>query len=105
MLTGRRFLCILLADYLRKFDQATRQKTSQLLLPKLSEALDEQQKTNKINNLSTKLRKECIMENYGVDSAPQWRLAEKFAEKKQLKVETDIYQTLRASNAIFEEKI
>ena len=45
------------------------------------------------------------MENYGVDSAPQWRLAEKFAEKKQLKVETDIYQTLRASNAIFEEKI
>ena len=60
----------LLTDYLERFGQATRQEINQLLLPKLSEALDEQQKTNKINNLLTKLRRKGIIENQGVDSAP-----------------------------------
>jgi ATP-dependent DNA helicase RecG len=76
------FYAKLLTDYLEKFDQANRQEINQLLLPKLSDALDGQQKTNKINNLLTKLRRKSIIENHGVDSAPQWRLAEKFAEKK-----------------------
>jgi ATP-dependent DNA helicase RecG len=76
------FYAKLLTNYLEKFDQATRQEVNQLLFPKLSEALDERQKTNKINNLLTKLRRKSIIENHGVDSAPQWRLAEKFAEKK-----------------------
>jgi ATP-dependent DNA helicase RecG len=69
-------------DYLEKFHQATRQDVNKLLLPNLGKALDEQQKTNKINNLLTKLRRKGIIENQGVDSAPQWHLAEKFAEKK-----------------------
>ena len=77
------FYAKLLADYLGKFGQATRQEVNQLLLPKLSDALDEQQKTNKINNLLTKLRRKGIIENQGVDSAPRWCLAEKIAEKKE----------------------
>ena len=46
------FYAKLLTDYLEKFGQATRQEINQLLLPKLSDALDDQQKTNKINNLT-----------------------------------------------------
>jgi ATP-dependent DNA helicase RecG len=72
----------LLTDYLQKFGQATRQEVNQLLLPKLSEALDEKQKTNKINNLLTKLRRRGIIENQGADKAPRWCLAEQIAEKK-----------------------
>lgn len=77
------FYAKLLTDYLDKFGQATRQEVNQLLLPKLSDALDDQQRTNKINNLLTKLRRKGIIENQGVDSAPRWCLAEKIAEKKE----------------------
>jgi ATP-dependent DNA helicase RecG len=76
------FYAKLLTDYLQKFGQATRQEVNQLLLPKLSEALDERQKTNKINNLLTKLRRRGIIANQGVDKAPRWCLAEQIAEKK-----------------------
>ncbi len=77
------FYAKLLTDYLAEFGQATRQEINQLLLPKLSDALGSQQKTNKINNLLTKLRRKGIIENQGVDSAPRWCLAEKIAEKKE----------------------
>lgn len=77
------FYAKLLTDYLEKFGQTTRQEINQLLLPKLSDALDQKQKTNKINNLLTKLRRKGIIENQGVDSAPRWCLAEKIAEKKE----------------------
>lgn len=76
------FYAKLLTDYLEKFGQATRQEINQLLLPKLSEALDDQQKINKINNLLTKLRRRGIIENQGADKAPKWCLAEQIAEKK-----------------------
>lgn len=76
------FYAKLLTDYLEKFGHANRQEINKLLLPKLSDALDEQQKINKINNLLTKLRRKGIIENKGVDSAPLWCLAEKNAEKK-----------------------
>ena len=71
------FYAKLLTDYLEKFEYATRREINQLLLPKLSDALDEQQKTNKINNLLTKLRRNGNIKNQGVDSAPRWCLAEK----------------------------
>ncbi len=76
------FYAKLLTDYLEKFGQATRQEVNQLLLPKLSEALGEKQKTNKINNLLTKLRRRGTIENQGADKAPRWCLAEQIAEKK-----------------------
>lgn len=71
------FYAKLLTDYLEKFGEASRKEINQLLLPKLSEALSEDQKINKINNLITKLRRKGIISNAGVDSAPCWRLAEK----------------------------
>jgi ATP-dependent DNA helicase RecG len=77
------FYAKLLTDYLEKFGQATRQEVNQLLLPKLSEALDDQQKTNKINNLLTKLRRKGLIVNQGADSSPRWHLAEIIAEKKE----------------------
>lgn len=77
------FYAKLLTDYLEKFGQATRKEINLLLLPKLSEALDEHQKVNKINNLLTNLRRKGVIENQGVDSAPRWSLAEKNAEKKE----------------------
>ena len=77
------FYAKLLTDYLEKFGQATRQEVNQLLIPKFSEALDDQQKTNKINNLLTKLRRKGLIVNQGADSSPRWHLAEKNAEKKE----------------------
>jgi len=77
------FYAKLLTDYLEKFGQANRKEINQLLLPKLSDALDETQKVNKINNLLTNLRRKGVIENRGVDSAPRWCLAEKNAEKKE----------------------
>lgn len=72
----------LLTDFLEKFGQATRQEINQLLLSKLSDALDVKQKINKINNLLTKLRRRGVIENRGADKAPRWCLAEQIAEKK-----------------------
>jgi ATP-dependent DNA helicase RecG len=73
----------LLADYLEKFGEISRAEINKLLLSKLSELLSETQKTNKINNLLTKLRRKGLIVNVGVDSAPRWQFAEKFAEKKE----------------------
>lgn len=66
----------LITDYLKKFTVATRQDIDQLLLTKLSDALDEEQKKNKIANLLTKMRRKGLIENQGPKKAPQWRLAE-----------------------------
>ena len=76
------FYAKLLTDYLEQFGQATRQEVNQLLLSKLSDGLDNEQKSNKINNLLTKLRRRGIIQNRGPDKAPRWCLAEQIAEKK-----------------------
>jgi ATP-dependent DNA helicase RecG len=67
----------LLIDYLKNFGEANRSEINALLLSKLSDALNETQKINKINNLLTKLRRRSVIFNAGVDSAPRWKLAEK----------------------------
>lgn len=71
------FYAKLLTDYLRKFGQADRAEINKLLLPKLSEALTEQQKYNKISFLLTKLRRRGDIVNTGSDKASCWKLAEK----------------------------
>jgi hypothetical protein len=53
-----------------------------LLLGKLSDALNETQKLNKINNLLTKWRRSGRIVNTGSDKASRWVSAEKLAEKK-----------------------
>lgn len=76
------FYAKLLADYLEKFGQASRAEISKLLLGKLSDALDDRQKYNKISGLLTKLRRQGIIVNTGSDTAPCWQLARRAAERK-----------------------
>lgn len=76
------FYAKLLRDYLDSFGQASRKEINQLLLPKLSDALTDPQKNNKINGLLTKLRRRGDIVNTGSDTRPCWRLAESQAAKK-----------------------
>lgn len=76
------FYAKLLTDYLEKFGEATRAEINKLLLDKLSDALDEKQKYNKVSNLLTKLRRHGVIVNMGSDTAPCWRLVEKIKQKK-----------------------
>ena len=67
----------LIIDYLQKFGHASRKEINQLLLDKLSEALTEKQKSNKINNLLAKLRQSERIVNSGSDTSPSWKIAKK----------------------------
>lgn len=77
------FYLKLLLDYLHEYGEATRTEIDKLLLSKLSEALDERQKSNKINNLLTKWRRAGFIVNKGSDKGSRWVTAEKVAEKKE----------------------
>lgn len=66
----------LVRDYLTNFQSATRSEIDQLLWDKLSDALDDQQKTNKISNLLTNMRRASVIRNTGSKKAPLWQLAE-----------------------------
>jgi ATP-dependent DNA helicase RecG len=68
------FYCKLITDYIRKFRKASRQEIDKLLMAKLSEALDEDQKKKKIGHLLTKLRRSDVICNDGSRSHPEWRL-------------------------------
>jgi ATP-dependent DNA helicase RecG len=67
----------LLMDYLEKFQEASRADIDKLLLGKLSDALNEAQKSNKINNLLTKWRRAGWIVNIGSDKVSRWVSAEK----------------------------
>lgn len=71
------FYAKLVLDYLRQFGQATREEINRLLMPKLSDGMDEVQKITKISHLLTKLRRRGEVVNRGSDRKPQWTLAEK----------------------------
>lgn len=75
------FYTKLLTDYLEKFDQANRRELNKLLMAKLSDALDEKQKYNKISSLLTRLRRQGVIVNCGSDTAPCWRLTERIAKR------------------------
>ena len=79
------FYAKLLTDYLSKFGEANRQVVNQLLLSKLSDGLDEDQKSNKISNLLTKLRRNGDIVNMGSDREPRWQIAEKKNELQRKK--------------------
>jgi ATP-dependent DNA helicase RecG len=76
------FYAKLLTDYLEKFGQASRPEIGKLLTDKLSDALDDKQKYNKISSLLTKLRRAGVIVNTGSDTAPCWRLAERLSGRK-----------------------
>lgn len=64
----------LICEYLQKFGNASRKEIDELLLDKLSDALDEKQKLTKINNLLTKLRKDSVIHNTASKRTPAWAL-------------------------------
>ena len=68
------FYVKLLKDYLEQFGHANRAEFNRLLSDKLSDALDDKQKYNKISNLLTKLRRRRVIVNTGSATAPCWRL-------------------------------
>lgn len=67
----------LVMDYLQQYDHASKKEIKQLLLNKLSDALTEKQKSNKINNLLTKLRLSGRIFNSGSDAVPSWKIVKK----------------------------
>lgn len=68
------FYAKLLTDYLGRFGQAGRAEINKLLVDKLSDALSDEQKEDKIGNLLTKLRRNKRILNTGTRSQPVWRL-------------------------------
>jgi ATP-dependent DNA helicase RecG len=75
------FYAKLLTDYLEKFDQTNRAEINRLLMDKLSDALNERQKYNKISSLLTRLRRQGVIVNTGSDTAPCWRLTKKISKR------------------------
>jgi ATP-dependent DNA helicase RecG len=75
------FYAKLLTDYLASFGQANRAEINVLLLDKLSDALSDSEKHNKISYLLTKLRRRGVIVNTGSDTAPCWKLVESLKEK------------------------
>lgn len=66
----------LIRDYLVKFGSATRKELDTLLWGKLSDALDDEQKYNKISNLITNMRRSEKIRNISSRKAPIWKIAE-----------------------------
>ena len=66
------FYMQLILDYIDKYTFATRAEVNNLLVPKLSDILSENQKITKIGHLITKLRKKNEIENIGSGSYSKW---------------------------------
>ncbi len=64
-----------IVQYLKKYGQATRRDIDDLLLPKLPEALDAVQKSNKIKNLLQTMRRQKLIAPSGPRSTAVWHLA------------------------------
>ncbi|MCU0719339.1 MAG: hypothetical protein MUC83_06530 [Pirellula sp.] len=64
----------MVVTYLEKFGEATRQDLDKLLLPKLSEALDDEQKQNFVMNLLQEMRRLGKIEVAGRGKGARWSL-------------------------------
>ncbi len=74
------FYAKLIIDYLTKFGKASRAEIDKLLWTKLSDALNEEQKSKKVANLIANLRRSERIHNAGPRKSPVWTLAKKNAE-------------------------
>lgn len=61
--------------YLKKFGSATRPELRKLLMDKISDALSEQQKENRIKNLLQTMKKEGVIEADGFGPGANWKLS------------------------------
>ena len=68
------FYAKLVLDYLAVAGEASRQDVNELLWDKLSDALDDPQKRNKVMNLLAKMRKAGQIHNAGSRPKPRWTL-------------------------------
>lgn len=68
------FYAKLVLDYLAGAGVASRHEINELLWDKLSDALDDRQKRNKVMNLLTKMRRTGQIRNAGTRSKPRWVL-------------------------------
>ncbi len=68
------FYAKLVLDYLSGTGGASRQNINELLWDKLSDALDDTQKRNKITNLLAKMRRNGRIHNSGSTQRPLWKL-------------------------------
>lgn len=66
------FYAKLVTDYLAVAGEASRQDINELLWDKLSDALDDGQKKNKVMNLLAKMRGSWQIRNAGSRSKPRW---------------------------------
>jgi ATP-dependent DNA helicase RecG len=64
----------LITDYLSKFKSASRKDIDTLIKDKLSDALTDEQRSNKVSNLLTKMRRNGVIDNTGTRSHPIWTL-------------------------------
>ena len=60
--------------YLRKFEKTTRKEINQLLLDKLSHALDGKQKRHFITNLLQEMKRGKVIDVDGATRGAEWRL-------------------------------
>ncbi|MDD4549701.1 MAG: putative DNA binding domain-containing protein [Syntrophomonadaceae bacterium] len=68
----------LIISYLKKYERASRKDIDELLLDKLSSALDQKQKRNKVRNLLYAMsKKEGTIQNNGTSRNPIWVLKER----------------------------
>jgi len=70
------FYSKLVLDYLSNYGSATRTELNKLLWSKLSNALDDDQKDNKIANLLTRMRRAGKIRNVGSRRSSSWEIAE-----------------------------
>lgn len=68
--------------YLQKFGEASRKDLDQLLMDKLSDALDNKQKRHFVTNLLQGLRRENMIRPSGATRSAKWRLYKTDPEKK-----------------------
>ena len=75
------YYATLISGYLNEFGKASRKEIETLLWNKLSDALDDEQKRNKVANLLTKLRRSGMIINKGSRTAPEWTLADRMQKE------------------------
>ena len=73
----------LITNLVSKFGKATRKEIDALLWDKLSDALNNKQKKEKINNLLSNLRRSGHIKNVGSRSQPEWQSAERMQKENK----------------------
>jgi putative transcriptional regulator len=66
----------LIIEYLSEFQSATRKEIDDFIYTKLSDVLTEEEKSNKVSSLLTKLRRDEKIKNIGSRRSPQWVLTD-----------------------------